>query len=100
VENIQHNTGYESPITIITGQMKYEIENEIYRAVQEVGVSVDKEELIKALLYDREQYVKGYTDGIKDFVYRLKERVKNQSSMDFEDVDEEVKEMIGDSDDC
>ncbi len=38
----------------------------IYRAVLDVGVNVDKEELEKALRYDRGQYEKGYTDGLKN----------------------------------
>lgn len=31
-----------------------------------VGVKIDREELIKALRYDRGQYDKGYQDGIRD----------------------------------
>lgn len=33
---------------------------------QHIGVDVDKEELTKALKYDREQYQKGYKDGKRD----------------------------------
>ena len=57
---------YESPIKIITGQIKTNYEDEIFRAVQNVGINVDREELLKALEYDREQYEKGYKDGRKD----------------------------------
>jgi hypothetical protein len=32
---------------------------------QEIGYAVDKEELIKALQYDRQQYEKGYKDGLE-----------------------------------
>ena len=32
---------------------------------QEIGYAVNKEELIKALQYDRQQYEKGYQDGLK-----------------------------------
>lgn len=42
--------------------MRNLIESEIYKAVMNVGVNVDKEELVKALQYDREQYQKGYKD--------------------------------------
>jgi hypothetical protein len=55
--------GYESPIQIAIGQMRMEHDNNIYRAVQEYGVDVDKDELIKALRYDRGQYEKGYVNG-------------------------------------
>jgi hypothetical protein len=37
----------------------------VFRAVEEVGVKVDRDELIKALAYDREQYRKGYGDGYR-----------------------------------
>ena len=42
--------------------MRNQIEGEIYKAVMNVGVNVDKEELLKALQYDRGQYQKGYKD--------------------------------------
>lgn len=51
---------YKSPIEIIYGQMQTNMENNIYEAVQKYGVNVDKEELIRALQYDREQYEAGY----------------------------------------
>ena len=44
---------YESPIKIITGQIKTNYEDAIYSAVQNVGINVDREELLKALKYDR-----------------------------------------------
>lgn len=55
--------GYESPINVVMGQMRMEQENNIYKAIQEYGVNVDKEELVKALQYDRGQYDKGYVNG-------------------------------------
>lgn len=59
---------YESPINVfqkqIEMQVERQIENHILKAVSEVGVSVDKEELLKALKYDREQYERGYQDGV------------------------------------
>ena len=53
---------YQSPIEVIQTQMRNQIEGNIYQAVMNVGVYVDKEELIKALQYDRKQYQKGYDD--------------------------------------
>ena len=38
----------------------------IYSRVLAVGVDVSKEELEKALRYDRGQYEKGYADGLKN----------------------------------
>lgn len=59
---------YESPINIIQGEMQMQLEGEVYKAIQKVGVDVDKEELLKALQYDREQYKKGYNDAIEEFI--------------------------------
>ena len=58
-------TGYQPPIEIIMGQVRMEQDKEIYRAVQSYGVNVDKDELIRALQYDRGQYEKGYADGLR-----------------------------------
>ena len=59
-------TMYKSPIDIYYGQMETQLEGSVLRAVQKVGVNVDKEELIRALKYDRDQYDKGYSDGERD----------------------------------
>ena len=60
-------SGYESPITVmierINGQIKYEAENAVYEEIRRIGVEVDKNELIKALRYDRWQYEEGYRRG-------------------------------------
>jgi predicted transcriptional regulator len=96
---------YESPIEIIT--MADEIikrnneatENEVLEAIFRVGVNVDKEELIKALRYDREQYAKGYNDGIRDFAERLKEKRAGWGYpmfvLEIDAIDNLVKEMAG-----
>ena len=59
---------YQSPIEVIQSQMRSQIEGEIYRAVMNVGVNVDKDELLKALQYDRDQYQKGYEDRDSEIV--------------------------------
>ena len=56
---------YESPINIITGQIKTNYEDAIYSAVQNVGINVDREELLKALEYDRGQFEEGFKEGEK-----------------------------------
>lgn len=60
---------YEAPIKLLySGPVYKEIvdaqERQIFQAVQSVVVDVDKDELIKALAYDRDQYEKGFADGI------------------------------------
>ena len=63
---------YQSPIEVIQTQMRNQIEGNIYKAVMNIGVNVDKEELLKALQYDREQYQKGYKDR-DDQIVRCKD---------------------------
>lgn len=59
---------YKSPIDLIAEQIETETENEIVRAVQRVGVNIDKKELIRALAYDRNQYAKGYHDRDSEII--------------------------------
>ena len=54
---------YESPINLIMQDIKYKYEQNILIAIQNVGVDVNRYELIKALAYDRQQYSKGYQEG-------------------------------------
>lgn len=67
---------YQSPIDVIMGQMNISYENEICKAVKNVGVNVDKNELLKVLQYDRGQYQKGYADRDSEIV-RCKDCRKN-----------------------
>lgn len=63
---------YVSPIELITEKhmeaVRDATDNEIFKAVLNVGVNVNKGELIKALEYDRGQYVKGYKDRDAEIV--------------------------------
>lgn len=54
---------WESPINIISKQLSSQSDGEVLKAVREVGIVIDKEELIKCIQYDRNQYDKGYKDG-------------------------------------
>lgn len=76
---------YKSPIDITVSDISHKIvkeqENQIYKTVQSVGVNVDKHELIRALNYDRQQYDKGYYDGVKDFAERYKDQIENYTGM-------------------
>lgn len=74
---------YESPITLMTQRMNAmiteKLEGEVLKAVVNVGVVVDKEELMKALSYDREQYIEGYTDRDNEIV-RCKECIWHRTN--------------------
>ena len=58
---------YESPINLIIRDMQLkfikEVDDAIYKAVQNVDIKVDKDELFKALANDRKEYDRGYADG-------------------------------------
>ena len=56
---------YRSPLEIIYKDVQHTLEEEILYAIQQVDIKVNKEELIKALEYDRKQYEKGYEDGMQ-----------------------------------
>ena len=66
---------YKSPIETLIADIQHQIavqqDEEIYKAVVSVGINVDKEELLRALHYDREQYEKGYADGKVDAMAEL-----------------------------
>ena len=60
---------WKSPIEIqqdIVRQVDMVVEDGVMKAIQRFDINVDKEELIKALKYDRDQYEKGYQDGVTD----------------------------------
>ena len=54
---------YEPVATFIKGKTESFIEGELLKVTQEMGLDVDRAELLKALKYDRGQYEKGYQDG-------------------------------------
>ena len=94
---------YESPIEMIYGelqtQMVQEDEKLVMKAVRNAGVNVDKEALIKALQYDRNQYSKGYEDGKNDVLYKIRAEIdkiyeREGSSFDCLNALDELKEYI------
>ena len=61
---------YKRPIEMVMGdlvsKMVEDRENAVVAQIsQQIGVNVDKDELMKALAYDRDQYNKGFTEGYK-----------------------------------
>ena len=58
---------YFSPIELTYKKISEELiekqEGQVMQAIFESGITVNKEELIKALEYDRKQYEKGFKDG-------------------------------------
>lgn len=54
---------YKSPIEIIQEEARILYEDAVVKATQPYLISVNKDELIAALKYDRAQYDNGYADG-------------------------------------
>ena len=69
---------YESPINMIISKLCTNLESDCLKAVQRCGFDVNKEELAKALKYDREQYEKGYTDGYKKALDDFSEKAQKE----------------------
>ncbi len=59
---------YKSPIEIINEKANEYLENGVMKSVYKAEFIVDKDELYKALRYDRGQYEKGYADRDHEIV--------------------------------
>lgn len=56
---------YKSPIETISQGFRVQMDNDIMKAIHSYGINVDRDELIKALQYDRNQYEEGFIAGCK-----------------------------------
>ena len=75
LSNVPSPEGYESPITGYISQISHQIIEQRDNAVvaqinEQIGVNVDKNELIRALNYDRNQFNEGYRKGYRDATER------------------------------
>ena len=87
---------YKSPIELIISNIYTETikqqEDNVYQAITNYGINVDKDELVKALNYDRRQYTMGYRDGVIEFVNYLKNHsflLDNDNRHSFNAIDED-----------
>ena len=71
--------GYDSPITMIAGEVTTSMEDGCLKVVQSYGFNVDRDELAKALAYDRDQYDKGYADAKKKYARPTGEWIEENS---------------------
>lgn len=71
---------YRSPINLIQKEINYTIEDDVYLAVLRCDIAVDKDELIKALKYDRRQYDIGYQDGVRSVLNKIRDVIENESN--------------------
>ena len=88
---------FDSPIQQVMDQAKKQHEEYIYKCILNAGVNVDKQELLKALQYDRNQYQEGYKDGYLDGLKSFANKVKNTVFRYYDsEIDELLQEMVGD----
>lgn len=71
-------SGYEPPILGAINQMVNNIQEQRDNAImvqirEQIGVNVDKNELIRALNYDRNQFNEGYRKGYRDATEKYEE---------------------------
>lgn len=73
---------YEAPIHLIFDDIKIQldknVEDCVYTAVQNVGITVDRVELVKALNNDRGQYQIGFHDGQVEALKSLHEYINTR----------------------
>ncbi len=82
---------YQSPIEIIMQEMQTQFDGEVFKATQAYGINVDKDELIKALQYDRDQYDKGFADGSRIDTTAIRAEVAREI---FREIYAEIFEMF------
>ncbi len=80
--------GWESPLEVKMKEIRHKvdesIENMTMQAIMDVGIEVNREELIKAMQYDRDQYSKGYKNGYNAGYYANK-WVSTEENMPFDE---------------
>lgn len=65
---------YKSPIEIFINDVNYNMEQAVLSAVSKCEIKVNKDELVKALAYDRQQYEEGYKNAMKQMSKPLTEK--------------------------
>ena len=83
---------YESPITQIMSDISSQIvknqEDHLMCEVrQSIGYDIDKEELLKALQYDRYQYEKGYNEALTEYIEAITDSNFLQLNYGISDID-------------
>ena len=71
---------YKSPINIVSSALRNEVENNIPKSIINIGIDIDKDEFVKALQYDRNQYEKGFSDATPKWI-PVSERLPNDDEL-------------------
>lgn len=91
---------WQSPIHMIQEEIAQTVandfDNQVYQATMRVGIKVDKDELVKALEYDRNQYQKGYMDGF----FNAEKELTNISIKSFiDELTDELYDLVTNAED-
>lgn len=92
---------WESPVNFfeihepIVEEINKQTEETVFKAIHRVGIDVDKEELIKALQYDRGQYEKGYKDGYADAIDEFAEKIIVMMPGHRQDIEQVAEQLKG-----
>lgn len=93
---------YEPPIKMIIKKVSKEIANEcndtheknLMEALKQAEFVVDKEELFKALNYDRDQYEKGFADGFNEGKKAVAQYYLDEAYLRLIDVKEDIDDAV------
>lgn len=92
---------WESPINVMeiqdsfVSEIKEKTEEMVFTEIKRIGIDVDKEELIKALQYDRNQYEKGYKDGYNKAIDECIRIIEETPWKDADMLVESIMELKG-----
>ena len=75
---------YQSPVEIVSQNIREKFEGDVMQIIHSYDIHVAKDELVKALQYDRDQYKKGFADGSKLRMDKIKAEVAREI---FEEVE-------------
>ena len=76
---------YQSPIEVATRELQTKFEDDAMSVIHSYGICVDKEELVKALQYDRNQYKQGFADGCRVKMNKIRAEVVNEICEELEE---------------
>ena len=82
---------YQSPIEVATRELQTNFEDDAMSVIHSYGICVDKEELTKALQYDRNQYKQGFADGCKVGTGKIRTEVAKEI---FEEIEAFIELFI------
>lgn len=63
---MEEQNGYVPPASLNLNDFQHAIDDAMVQAIIKIGIKVNREELLKALKYDRGQYKAGYDAGFAD----------------------------------